>query len=170
MGRAQFSHDFNESEFSVSASHPDLVEDVPPELVHRMQRLAIYGLQIVRDRTNQSMRILSGYRSPELNAMVGGSRTSQHVLAEAADFTCHDIRKAVYDIIELIQEGRLNAIGQIIYYPSQSFVHMALTSQRFSVPTLCIKWPAEEYNYTPCEPTREAFDQMVPPHLDPSTV
>lgn len=170
MGRVQLSPNFNETEFSVSRSHPDLVDDVPAQYVPKLQRLAVYGLQIVRDRTNQSLTVLSGYRSPELNSAVGGSRTSQHVMGEAADFTCHDIRKAVYDIIDLIQEGRLGAIGQIIYYPSQSFVHMALTSRRFSVPTLCIKWPSEEYNYTPCEATREAFDEMVPPHLDPSTV
>lgn len=31
-------------------------------------------------------RVTSGYRSPELNQTIGGSRTSQHVLGQAADF------------------------------------------------------------------------------------
>ena len=32
--------------------------------------------------------ISSGYRCPELNAAVGGSKTSQHMKAQAIDFTC----------------------------------------------------------------------------------
>lgn len=44
------------------------------------------GLQRVRDLLGVPMFITSGYRSPTLNRSVGGSRTSQHVTGNAADF------------------------------------------------------------------------------------
>lgn len=42
-------------------------------------------LQPLRDVYQKPMTINSGYRCPELNRMVGGAATSQHVKGEAAD-------------------------------------------------------------------------------------
>jgi zinc D-Ala-D-Ala carboxypeptidase len=42
-------------------------------------------LQPVRDHFGKSVEINSGLRVPELNAAVGGSKTSQHTKGEAAD-------------------------------------------------------------------------------------
>lgn len=47
--------------------------------------LAHFGLEPVRKKFGL-VKITSGYRSSEYNASVGGSPTSQHVLAEACDF------------------------------------------------------------------------------------
>jgi hypothetical protein len=44
------------------------------------------GLQRVRDLLGAPMHITSGYRSPTLNTIIGGSLTSQHTLGLAADF------------------------------------------------------------------------------------
>lgn len=44
------------------------------------------GMQRVRDLLGVPLFISSGYRSPSLNSAVGGSRTSQHVTGNAADF------------------------------------------------------------------------------------
>lgn len=49
-----------------------------------LTRLAIFVLQPLRDKFG-SITINSGYRSPKLNASVGGVSNSQHVLGEAAD-------------------------------------------------------------------------------------
>ena len=47
------------------------------------------GLEQVRSLLgNLPILISSGYRSPELNRAVGGSKSSQHMLAQAVDFTC----------------------------------------------------------------------------------
>jgi hypothetical protein len=43
-------------------------------------------LEKVRAITGEPLRINSGYRCPELNAAVGGSPTSYHMLGLAADF------------------------------------------------------------------------------------
>lgn len=47
------------------------------------------NMELVRNVLNgQSIMISSGYRSPEVNAAVGGSKSSQHMQGKAVDFTC----------------------------------------------------------------------------------
>ena len=59
----------------------------PPELVDNLRRLA-RGLDRVRSLLGHPLEISSGYRSPELNAAVGGTPGSQHTQGLAADFVC----------------------------------------------------------------------------------
>jgi hypothetical protein len=57
----------------------------PPELVDELERLTTLILQPLRDRLGQPVVITSGYRSPEVNAAVGGARNSAHLYGRAAD-------------------------------------------------------------------------------------
>src|SRR5574344_61754 len=57
---------------------------LPPFLMRNAQALA-ERLQLIRDTLGVSVTISSGYRCPELNKAVGGSKNSQHQLALAAD-------------------------------------------------------------------------------------
>jgi hypothetical protein len=59
----------------------------PPELLPNLRRLA-RGLDQVRRLLGHPLAITSGYRSPVLNAAVGGAPVSQHAQGLAADFTC----------------------------------------------------------------------------------
>ena len=52
-----------------------------------LQRLA-EGLEQVQALLGHPLQISSGYRSPALNAAVGGTVRSQHCQGLAADFTC----------------------------------------------------------------------------------
>ncbi len=170
MGKSiQWTQNFHEDEFTVSRGHPELVTPIPVQYRASMRKLVEHTLQPIRDRLGRSMRILSAYRSPELNEAVGGSRTSQHVRGEAADFTVTDLRLAMYDILEMIDRDELQHVGQVIYYPDQGFIHIALPSRKYATPTFCVHWPAQGLRYTQCLATREAFDDMVPPHIDPNT-
>ena len=54
------------------------------------QRL-IERLQFVRDHFNKKIKITSGFRTPEHNSEVGGSKNSQHLYGRAADFVVEDI-------------------------------------------------------------------------------
>jgi hypothetical protein len=57
------------------------------EVISNLQVLA-QGLERVRAALGSvPLYISSGYRSPEVNKAIGGSRTSQHMAGEAADFT-----------------------------------------------------------------------------------
>lgn len=58
---------------------------VPEHLIPNIKALVDNILQPVRDHFGQVI-ISSGYRSPKLNAVIGGSATSQHCFGEAADF------------------------------------------------------------------------------------
>ena len=155
------SRDFRLAEFAVSASHPSLVREVPKGLIARVQQLASHGLQPIRDAIGRPMRILSGYRSDALNRAVGGSPTSQHIVAEAADWTCDDLDGAWDVVLDMVRAGRLRDIGQIIRYPAQGFVHIALASGRFPRPTVCVHWPERGYRYRVISPDRATYAALV---------
>lgn len=54
-------------------------------IISNLQVLALSVLQPVRDHFARGVKVNSGYRSPEVNAKVGGSRTSDHCKGMAAD-------------------------------------------------------------------------------------
>jgi uncharacterized protein YcbK (DUF882 family) len=73
------------------------------------------------------LRINSAFRGPAVNAKVGGSKTSQHMLFEAADFVSAkgvDL-KSIFDWIRL--ESKI-PFGQLIYeHPGNSlWIHISL--------------------------------------------
>ena len=60
----------------------------PPEVMDNLVRLA-QGLELVRRVLgNYAVHVTSGYRSPRLNQMVGGSKHSMHMQGLAADILC----------------------------------------------------------------------------------
>ena len=65
------------------------IDNTPPaDVLERMKRTA-QGLEAVRVRLGCAPVVISsGYRSPALNAAIGGAKASQHMTGEAADFTC----------------------------------------------------------------------------------
>jgi len=73
------------------------------EVVYNLTALCQDVLQPLRDALGVPIKINSGYRSPEVNALVGGKPTSQHRKGEAADIECEELgNKALFDkIIEL---------------------------------------------------------------------
>jgi len=81
------SKNFALSEMVKSATAERLGVDNSPSDIHlvNLTHLAIHILQPVRDQFGV-ITINSGYRSPTLNAKVGGSKTSQHCNGQAADF------------------------------------------------------------------------------------
>ena len=81
------SKNFALSEMVKSATAERLNVDNSPSDIHlvNLTHLAIHILQPVRDQFGV-ITINSGYRSPSLNAKVGGSKTRQHCNGQAADF------------------------------------------------------------------------------------
>lgn len=62
------------------------IDNTPSELqIENMVQLCQNTLEPLRERLGKPIRILSGFRCPELNAGIGGASNSQHVEGKAAD-------------------------------------------------------------------------------------
>ena len=83
----RLSKNFALKELTRSSTAERLRVDNSPNDYHlvNLRHLAINILQPVRDHFGV-ITINSGYRSPALNAKVGGSKTSQHSKGQSADF------------------------------------------------------------------------------------
>lgn len=65
------------------------IDNTPPPAVVDALKRTCQGLEAVRVRLGCAPVIVSsGYRSPALNAAVGGSKNSQHMTGQAADIIC----------------------------------------------------------------------------------
>lgn len=62
-------------------------------------------LDVIREAFGEPIKVNSGYRCPELNNAVNGSKTSAHVKGIAADLDCSDNKKLWDTIIELNKRG-----------------------------------------------------------------
>jgi zinc D-Ala-D-Ala carboxypeptidase len=60
-------------------------------------------LQPVRDHYGKGVKVNSGFRSPESNAAVGGSKTSDHCLGRAADIEIPGVANA--DLAQWIMDN-----------------------------------------------------------------
>ena len=70
---------------SETAARRDL-DNTPGEIeVENLRKLAENVLQPVRNHYARGVKVNSGYRAPDVNAAVGGSRTSDHCKGQAAD-------------------------------------------------------------------------------------
>lgn len=81
-------------------------------------------LQPLRDLYQKPMKVNSGYRCKELNEIVGGVATSQHVKGEAADIHTGS-QVETYRLAHLAKSTPeiWNEIDQMILYPT--FVHFS---------------------------------------------
>jgi len=60
-------------------------------------------LQPAREALGKPIKITSGYRSPDLNKTIGGSRTSQHMKGEAADIEL--VGGSNWDLLKYIHDN-----------------------------------------------------------------
>lgn len=62
-------------------------------------------LDPLREAWGRPIRVNSGYRSPELNRKVNGSKTSQHLTGQASDITTgsREDNKLLFDLIQKLK-------------------------------------------------------------------
>ena len=82
----KLSEHFTLEELTVSetAARKGLSNTPDNDALFDLKRLALF-LEDVRAAVDKPLRINSAYRAPEVNASVGGSKTSQHCKGQAAD-------------------------------------------------------------------------------------
>lgn len=68
--------------------------------------------------------ITSGYRCQRVNELVGGSKTSQHLLGKAADFHVQGYTPQQMDMIYRTIQMYYD-FDQLIFYPSKNIIHVS---------------------------------------------
>lgn len=81
----RLSRSFSMGELVATSKRVDNWPTSSAEIFH-LHNLCRFLLQPIRDHYGKSVRVSSGYRSPKLNTLVGGSARSQHSKGQAADF------------------------------------------------------------------------------------
>lgn len=74
--------------FSEMAIRKGLDNQPSPVAVEALTALCTHILDPLREKLALPIVITSGYRSPQVNRLIGGSQSSQHCKGEAADLYC----------------------------------------------------------------------------------
>lgn len=125
-----FTKNFSYDELIASATAKRLgLDNTPtPEEKERLRQLAEDILQPIRDAWRAPIVVTSGFRSEEVNKAVGGVKTSQHRLGEAADIKVggKDRNKKLFNLIyKLISTGKIK-VGQLIDEYNYQWIHVSL--------------------------------------------
>jgi len=123
----RLSKNFVLSEITRSNTAKRLNIDNEPTKKHleNLQRLISNLIQPMRDQLG-AIRITSGYRSPTLNRIIGGSSKSQHCKGEALDLQFwKDGQMCNKEIFDWIIESNLD-FDQMINEFDYSWIHLSL--------------------------------------------
>ena len=121
---------FSFSEFFKSdVAEKHQVKNIPDDaqlsqVLGNIMALVLNVLDPLRARTGRPIIITSGYRSQRVNELVGGSKTSQHLLGKAADIHVQGYTPQQMDIVyQTIQ--MCYDFDQLIFYPSKNIIHIS---------------------------------------------
>lgn len=97
----------------------------PQQIIDNLTELCKNVLQPIRDSLKRPLRVTSGYRSPELNERIRGSKTSQHMKGEAADIELwiNGVEKngiLLDEVLNLFFTGKLVFDQLIIEFPDEN--------------------------------------------------
>lgn len=133
----KISENYQLKEFEVSAKAQAMGRTftVPANLIPNVVHLVRNLLQPISDATGWANVITSGYRPGWLNKTVGGSPTSQHLIAAAADCNFYERKPGgglgrkipTYEVLAKVRELGYK-FDQMIAYPN--FVHLSYTATR----------------------------------------
>lgn len=129
----RLTRNFSRDEFTFSeyATRHNLDNTIPSDLITNLTLLARW-LQRLRDRLTEHygkdmpIQIISGYRSPHVNKGVGGSKTSAHMEALAADIRCKHI--SVADLVPFIAQHMQDSPWDQVIDEYGSWVHVGLSA------------------------------------------
>lgn len=113
-----------EFEASSTASSYGIDNTAPRDVIIPLYFLAEL-LEDIREEIGKPILVTSGYRCPELNSVVGGSITSQHMFGEAADIKVKGMSaKDLFETIVYMPSFQRGDIDQCIL-EFNSWVHIS---------------------------------------------
>ncbi len=124
---------FTRAEFIRSTTAQDRgIDNRCPDILLSNLDFTMAGAERIRAILEAPIVVLSGYRCPDLNAAVGGAESSQHMAAQAMDFTSPRFGPPIMIAKALAPLVRVLGIDQLILEPT--WVHVSFTHQpRYSV-------------------------------------
>ena len=119
------------------------LDNTPGEVeIENLKRLCEYVLQPLRELYGRGIKVNSGFRHPDVNAAVGGSRTSDHCKGMATDIEIpgipnYDLAKYIADyfyftqvILEFYTPGIPDSGWVHVSYDPNNLKRQALTAMR----------------------------------------
>ena len=106
--------------------------DVRQALTTLVDRL----LDPIREKWSKPITVNSGFRGEMLNKAVGGAKTSQHLLGEAADITAGSpaLNKQLFELIQQMAEAKQIEFDQLIWEKGSSagpaWIHISYRTGR----------------------------------------
>jgi hypothetical protein len=149
----QLSENFSLKELTISetATRKGLDNTPSEAIIANLKLLAESILQPVREHYGKSIKVNSGYRSPDVNASVGGSKTSDHCKGQAADIEISgvangDLAKYIADnfkftqiILEFYTQGVPDSGWVHISYDPSNLKCETLTATKINGKTVYLK-------------------------------
>ena len=99
---AKLSPHFTLGELTKSNSHPEIYNIPSHEAIANLKRVCVW-LEELRTRAGGPIMINSGYRSPQLNRVIGGVPTSNHLTGCAVDIRVTGMEQLIVYAAILIQ-------------------------------------------------------------------
>jgi hypothetical protein len=136
----QLTNNFSLKELTVSDTATRLgLDNTPNEtVILNLKVLAENILQPVREHFGKSVKVNSGYRAPEVNAAVGGSKTSDHCKGQAADIEITGVANG--DLAKYIAENFKFTQVILEFYtqgiPDSGWVHVSYDKNDLKCQTL----------------------------------
>ena len=121
---------FSYSEFFKSdVAEKHQVKNIPDDaqlsqVLGNIKALVLNVLDPLRARIGRPIIITSGYRSQRVNELVGGSKTSQHMLGKAADIHVQGYTPQQMDMVYRTIQMYYD-FDQLIFYPSKNIIHIS---------------------------------------------
>lgn len=131
------------------------IGNAPPLRLMRNLALLARRLDAIQALLHRPLAISSGFRSPAVNAEVGGSTGSRHTLGLAADFTCKEFGTP-FEVCRRIA-GSAIPFDQLIYEfgnrPDGGWIHVSFArGSRRKIMTICLGIPRYRRGLRRCAP------------------
>lgn len=122
---------FSINELTRSATANKLgIDNTPSDTIKKnLEKLINTVLDPLREAWGAPIIVTSGYRCPALNRAVKGSKTSQHVLGQAADIKTvgdkPENNKKLFELAKkMVEDGRI-VVGQLIDEYGYDWIHIS---------------------------------------------
>ena len=120
---------FSISELTASATaQREGIDNRPTESAYHLLHVLVEQLlDPIREAWGEPIVVSSGYRCPELNALVGGAKHSHHLLGCAADLIAgnRDDHRRLFQLIQQMQrEGKIR-FTQLIAEDHYRWIHIS---------------------------------------------